>query len=194
MWDGIWIVGEYKKMERVVPMTSDLGKQIHSTIRWVPDFPQDGIHFADLTPVLVDPTIFNGIMHQMAEWAGDADIIAGLDARGFLIAAGVAALNNVGVLALRKAGKLPPPVYHVGYGLEYGEAALEIPAEGLDIEGKHIFVVDDVLATGGTSQAAFELIDIAGGVVTGFATILELADLGGRNNLPDLPIFSITTA
>lgn len=194
MWDGIWIVGEYKKMERVVPMTSDLGKQIHSTIRWVPDFPQDGIHFADLTPVLVDPTIFNGIMHQMAEWAGDADIIAGLDARGFLIAAGVAALNNVGVLALRKAGKLPPPVYHVDYGLEYGEAALEIPAEGLDIEGKHIFVVDDVLATGGTSQAAFELIDIAGGVVTGFATILELADLGGRNNLPDLPIFSITTA
>lgn len=127
-------------------MTSDLGKQIHSTIRWVPDFPQDGIHFADLTPVLVDPTIFNGIMHQMAEWAGDADIIAGLDARGFLIAAGVAALNNVGVLALRKAGKLPPPVYHVDYGLEYGEAALEIPAEGLDIEGKHIFVVDDVLA------------------------------------------------
>ena len=98
-------------------MTSDLGKQIHSTIRWVPDFPQDGIHFADLTPVLVDPTIFNGIMHQMAEWAGDADIIAGLDARGFLIAAGVAALNNVGVLALRKAGKLPPPVYHVDYGL-----------------------------------------------------------------------------
>jgi len=194
VWDGIWIVGEYKKMERVVPMTSDLGKQIHSTIRWVPDFPQDGIHFADLTPVLVDPTIFNGIMHQMAEWAGDADIIAGLDARGFLIAAGVAALNNVGVLALRKAGKLPPPVYHVDYGLEYGEAALEIPAEGLDIEGKHIFVVDDVLATGGTSQAAFELIDIAGGVVTGFATILELADLGGRNNLPDLPIFSITTA
>ena len=181
-------------MERVVPMTSDLGKQIHSTIRWVPDFPQDGIHFADLTPVLVDPTIFNGIMHQMAEWAGDADIIAGLDARGFLIAAGVAALNNVGVLALRKAGKLPTPVYHVDYGLEYGEAALEIPAEGLDIEGKHIFVVDDVLATGGTSQAAFELIDIAGGVVTGFATILELADLGGRNNLPDLPIFSITTA
>ena len=100
----------------------------------------------------------------------------------------------MGVLALRKAGKLPPPVYHVDYGLEYGEAALEIPAEGLDIEGKHIFVVDDVLATGGTSQAAFELIDIAGGVVTGFATILELADLGGRNNLPDLPIFSITTA
>lgn len=175
-------------------MGTTLAQSIQDNIRWVADFPEDGVHFADLTPVLADRQIFTGIMQQMAHWAEDVDIIAGLDARGFLISAGVAVLKDVGVLALRKAGKLPPPAYHVDYGLEYGEAALEIPAEGLDIRGKRIFIVDDVMATGGTSQAALRLIEKAGGVVTGFATILELTELNGRAKLGDLPVFSITTA
>ncbi|ALE18463.1 adenine phosphoribosyltransferase [Lawsonella clevelandensis] len=175
-------------------MGTTLAQRIQDNIRWVADFPEEGVHFADLTPVLADPQIFNGIMRQMSDWAGEVDIIAGLDARGFLISAGVAVLKDVGVLALRKAGKLPSPVHHVDYGLEYGEAALEIPAEGLDITGKRIFIVDDVMATGGTSQAALELIEQAGGVVTGFATILELTELNGRSKLADLPVFSITTA
>lgn len=162
--------------------------------RWVQDFPVEGVNFADLSPVLADATSFHVIIDMVAHWAGNADLIAGLDARGFLIAAGAAIKNETGVLAVRKRGKLPPPVHSVAYDLEYGTAALEIPAQGIELEGKRVFIADDVLATGGTAKAAVSLIREAGGEVVGFATILELEELAGRAQLPGIPVFSVATA
>ncbi|WQD12282.1 MAG: hypothetical protein U1U88_000134 [Lawsonella clevelandensis] len=119
-------------------MATTLAQSIHDSIRWVADFPQKTFILLTSLRVLADPQIFNGIMRQMADSAEDVDIIAGLDARGFLISAGVAVLKDVGVLALRKAGKLPPPVHHVDYGLDTGEAALEIPAEGFGYHPENV--------------------------------------------------------
>lgn len=162
--------------------------------RWVKNFPAEGIHFADLTPVLADAEAFNSIIKLVSQWAEGADVVAGLDARGFLIASGVASNNGVGVLAVRKSGKLPPPVHSVEYELEYGTAALEIPAEGIDLADKKVFIADEVLATGGTAKAAVDLLKQAGAEITGFATILELEELAGRAQLSDVPVFSVATA
>ena len=175
-------------------MTHQASDSVKEKTRWVKNFPVDGVHFADLTPVLADAVAFNKIIELVAKWSQGADVIARLDARGFLIASGAAVKNNVGVLAVRKSGKLPPPVYAVSYDLEYGDAALEIPAAGIDLKGKKVFIADDVLATGGTARAAVSLIKQAGGEVVGFGAILELDALGGRTLLSDLPVFSVATA
>lgn len=175
-------------------MAQQAKDSVEEKTRWVKDFPVEGVHFADLTPVLADASAFNQIIDLVANWSEEADVIAGLDARGFLIASGAAVKNKVGVLAVRKSGKLPPPVYSVEYDLEYGKAALEIPATGVDISGKKVFIADDVLATGGTAKAAVSLIEQAGGEVVGFGAILELDELGGRKQLSGLPVFSVATA
>jgi adenine phosphoribosyltransferase len=164
---------------------------ITSLIRQVPDFPEAGIQFKDLTPLFADPRGLAAVTDALADVAAGADLIAGIDARGFLIGGAVAARLGTGVLAIRKGGKLPPPVRTEQYKLEYGTAALEIPADGIELAGRSVVVVDDVLATGGTLAAARRLIEQAGAAVTTAAVVIELTGLGGRDRLAPLPVHSL---
>lgn len=159
-------------------------------IRFVQDFPEEGVLFQDLTPVLADSDALRAVIQEMAEASRKlgGDLIGGLDARGFLLGSAVAYEMGTGVLAIRKQGKLPPPVITQEYSTEYSTAALELPAEGMDIEGKRIVLIDDVLATGGTLAAAHDLIERAGGAVAGYVVVLEVEGLGGREKLGDAPV------
>lgn len=151
--------------------------------RRVDDFPVPGVCFKDLTPVLADPEGLDAVIAAMAEMCVGADYIAGIDARGFLLGGAIARELGIGVLAVRKGGKLPPPVISVDYQLEYGSARLEMPASGIALNGRRVAVVDDVLATGGTLRAAADLLTVAGARVCGMAVIMELVGLGGRERL-----------
>ena len=154
------------------------------------DFPEEGVLFEDLTPVLADSAALNIVIAEMATASRKlgADLVGGLDARGFLLGSAVAYELGTGILAIRKKGKLPPPVITQEYTTEYSSAALEIPADGMDIAGKRIVLVDDVLATGGTLVAAHDLIERAGGIVAGYVVVLEVEGLGGREKLGDAPL------
>lgn len=171
--------------------TSDISTLIASMMRQVPDFPEPGIQFKDLTPLLADARGLAAVTDALAESARGADLVAGIDARGFLLGAAVALRLGTGVLAIRKGGKLPPPVYSETYSLEYGTATLEIPADGIDITGRAVLIIDDVLATGGTAAAAVKLLEHAGATVTGAAVLLELTALRGRDVLTPLPVTSL---
>ncbi len=164
---------------------------IESLMREVPDFPEPGIQFKDLTPVLADARGLATVTDALAAVAEDADLVAGIDARGFLLGAAVATRLGTGVLAMRKGGKLPPPVYSETYQLEYGSATLEIPADGMELAGRRVLLIDDVLATGGTLAAAVALLRTSGATVSGAAVVLELAALGGRGKLPDVDVTSL---
>jgi adenine phosphoribosyltransferase len=172
---------------------SDISSLIASLTREVPDFPEPGIQFKDLTPLLADAKGLAAVTDALAEIARGADLVAGIDARGFLLGAAVAIKLQTGVLAVRKGGKLPPPVHSETYNLEYGTATLEIPADGIDLAGRSIMIIDDVLATGGTVAAAVGLLRHAGATVTGAAVVLELAALDGRDVLKPLPVSSLHT-
>lgn len=178
----------------------DAAAAVAAHTRHVPDFPEAGVVFADLTPVFADGAALAAVIDGLAA-AGRAgngaagrdagevtvDLVAGLDARGFLLGSGVALRLGVGVLAVRKAGKLPPPVLREEYTLEYGSAALEIPAEGIDLQGRRVLVVDDVLATGGTVSGAVALLRRAGAEVHRVSVVLELEAPGGRSRLAEMP-------
>ncbi|ODQ92075.1 adenine phosphoribosyltransferase [Mycolicibacterium flavescens] len=160
-------------------------------MRQVPDFPEPGIQFKDLTPLLADAHGLAAVTDALAGCAAGADLVAGIDARGFLLGAAVALRLGTGVLAIRKGGKLPPPVHSQTYELEYGTATLEIPADGLDLHGRRVLIIDDVLATGGTAAAAVRLLDDAGATVTGAAVLLELSALNGRAALGSMAVTSL---
>ena len=169
----------------------DIGAIIAGLTREVPDFPQPGVLFRDLTPVLADKHGFAAVTDALARAVEGADLIAGIDARGFLLGGAVAHRLGVGVLAIRKGGKLPPPVHSRSYALEYGTATLEIPVDAIDLTSCRIAVVDDVLATGGTLAAARDLLPTAGAEVTLAAVVIELTALGGRDLLTPLPVHSL---
>ncbi|TKV28037.1 adenine phosphoribosyltransferase [Arthrobacter sp. NamB2] len=159
----------------------------------VPDFPSPGIMFRDLTPVFADGLAFRSVVEALAEpYAGTFDAVAGVEARGFLLAAAVAYATGTGVVTVRKAGKLPRPVFRESYDLEYGQAALEIHRSDLP-SGARVLVLDDVLATGGTLGAACTLLEKAGAVVVGCGVVLELGDLGGRRTLAGRPVRALET-
>jgi len=176
---------------------TELADRIAALLRDVPDFPQPGIVFKDIAPLLADGAAFDAVIHGLADAAGDPgdariDVVAGIEARGFLIAGALARQLGCGVLPVRKAGKLPPPTVRRAYALEYGEAEIEVPL-GL-LEGKRVMLVDDVLATGGTLRAAAELLAQAGATVTGMAVILELGFLDGRAVVGDIaPLTALLT-
>lgn len=172
---------------------SDISRLIASLTREVPDFPEPGIQFKDLTPLLADAHGLDAVSDALADIARGADLVAGVDARGFLLGGAVAIKLGIGVLAVRKGGKLPPPVFGETYELEYGTATLEVPADGIELAGRAIVIIDDVLATGGTLAATAKLLRHAGANVTGAAVVLELPALGGRDVLEPLPVTSLHT-
>ncbi len=156
---------------------------VESLLTSISDFPEPGILFRDLTPVFADPTAFRAVIDELVSpFAGSFDAIAGIDARGFLLAGAAAYRSQVGVLAIRKKGKLPGAVLTETYDLEYGSAALELHPEQLST-GSRVLILDDVLATGGTIAASARLVERAGYQVAGVATVLELLELGGRARL-----------
>jgi adenine phosphoribosyltransferase len=172
-------------------MTSEISRLVASMVREVPDFPAPGVQFKDLTPLLADARGLAAVTDALAATATGVDLVAGIDARGFLLGAAVATKLGTGVLAVRKGGKLPPPVLAETYNLEYGTATLEIPADGIDISGRTVVIIDDVLATGGTLAAAARLLEGSGATVTGAAVVLELSGLGGRAAVRPLPVTSL---
>jgi adenine phosphoribosyltransferase len=159
----------------------------------VPDFPSPGIMFRDLTPVFSDASAFRTVVDAVAApFAGSFDAVAGVEARGFLLAAAVAYATGTGVVTVRKAGKLPRAVFRESYDLEYGQASLEIHQSDLPA-GARVLVLDDVLATGGTLVAACALLERAGAVVAGCGVVLELGDLGGRASLAGRHVAALET-
>lgn len=162
-------------------------------VRDVPDFPRPGILFKDLTPVFADGRALATVATELAACVGEADVVAGIEARGFLLGAAVALVAGVGVVPIRKAGKLPRVAGSRTYDLEYGTATLELPA-GTVTPGARVFVVDDVLATGGTAAATCALLTDAGAEVIGFGALLELTALPGREVLAPLPVHALLRA
>lgn len=161
-------------------------------IRDVPDFPQPGVLFRDLTPMLADPKALGALVYGLAAACPQAEVVAGIEARGFLLAAPVAYGCGVGVVPVRKAGKLPSVAAKVSYQLEYGTAELEL-AEGAIRPGQRVAVIDDVLATGGTAAATCQLVEQAGGVVAGVVVVLEIAALNGRAALEGYQVTALRT-
>ncbi|GAA1508255.1 adenine phosphoribosyltransferase [Agromyces terreus] len=158
---------------------------VESNLATIPDFPEPGVLFRDLTPVFADGPAFHALSEALVEpFAGRFDVLAGVEARGFLLAGAASALCGAGLLPIRKAGKLPRRVLREEYALEYGTAALEVH-EGELAPGTRVLIVDDVLATGGTVAAAARLVERAGWRVAGVSVAIELVDLGGRAALDD---------
>ncbi|MFS8203580.1 adenine phosphoribosyltransferase [Streptomyces sp. CWNU-52B] len=155
-----------------------------SRIRDVPDHPEPGVMFKDITPLLADPLAFTVLTDALAEISvrHGATKIVGLEARGFILGAPVAVRAGLGFIPVRKAGKLPGATLSQAYDLEYGSAEIEVHAEDL-APGDHVMIVDDVLATGGTAEASLRLIRRAGASVAGVAVLMELGFLGGRARL-----------
>jgi adenine phosphoribosyltransferase len=164
-------------------MTPELDRAL-GLVRSVPDFPQPGILFWDLTPLFADADAMHAVANGIYEAHDEAetDVVVAIDARGFLFGAWFGATYRYGVVPVRKAGKLPVVGHRVEYDLEYGTAALELPA-GVIEPGQGVLVVDDVLATGGTAAAACELVESAGAKVTGVCVVIEIAALAGRERL-----------
>jgi adenine phosphoribosyltransferase len=151
-----------------------------SLIAVIPDYPQPGILFRDIMPLLADAAALRATVEALiAPFAGQYDVVAGIEARGFLLAGAAAMVEGVGLIPIRKAGKLPRPAASVSYALEYGTA--EIEAHDDLPHGARVLLLDDVLATGGTIAAARELVERLGGSVAGTAILLELDGLGGRD-------------
>ncbi len=165
---------------------------LRAKVRDVPDFPQPGVVFKDITPLLADVDAFRFTVDAIADhFAGQTiDKVLGIEARGFIAAAPVAYRFGAGFVPVRKAGKLPGPVEAQGYQLEYGTDHLEIHSDGLK-PGDHVLVVDDVLATGGTVEAIAGLVEGLGGQIVGVEFIIELTFLGGRERLSKYDLYAL---
>lgn len=165
---------------------------LSSLIRDVPDFPQPGVLFKDISPVLSDPAGLLAVINALTALARESGAIkvAGIEARGFLLAAPVGIQAGIGVIPVRKAGKLPGATHHIDYALEYGTATLEIQTDAVK-PGERVLILDDVLATGGTALAAATLLREAGAVVTGLGVLLEIAALGGRRLLSSVDVHTL---
>ena len=171
---------------------SDLAERVAARVRDVPDFPGPGILFKDLTPLLADGPLFAEVGRAIAEQHADSgfDVVAGVEARGFLFAAAVAVASGTGVVPVRKAGKLPWRTISAAYALEYGEAVVEVHEDAF-AGPRRVLLVDDVLATGGTLAAAADLVLRAGGELAGVSVVLELPALGGRERLGALDVHAV---
>ncbi len=150
-----------------------------SLIRDIPDYPKPGILFKDITPLLANPSAYSTVIKALASRIDDVDVIAGIEARGFIFAAAIALEKNAGFVPFRKSGKLPFQTIGAKYGLEYGEDQIEVHVDAFS-NGKSVVIVDDVLATGGTITAALDLAERSGAVVKSVQVLFEISGLGGR--------------
>ena len=175
--------------------TDSLADRLARTLRDVPDFPKPGIVFKDITPVLGNATLFAEVTAAMAAPFRDERIthVAGIESRGFILAAPVAQALGAGFIPIRKPGKLPWRSVGKSYALEYGTDTLEMHADAFT-KGSRILLVDDVLATGGTAAASAELIEDVGGIVVGCSFLLEIASLRGAQRLRDRPLRFLLSA
>jgi len=161
----------------------------YSLIKDVNDFPKPGIIFKDITPVLLDDRAFSSVLDDFSGHLNGANKIAGIESRGFIFAAALAAKNDIGLVLMRKPGKLPRDTHSVSYELEYGSDSLHVHSDSIH-KTDSVFIVDDVLATGGTMWAAAELVKMAGAHLTNCAVFLEIEFLKGRDKLPKVPLYS----
>jgi adenine phosphoribosyltransferase len=171
---------------------SDL--DLKASVRDVPDFPQPGIVFKDVMPLIADPEALRTSIDQLAEWARprSPDIILGAEARGFIFGGALAYALGCGFVPARKPGKLPWTTIEATYDLEYGTDTLEIHADALG-EGSRVVVLDDVLATGGTARAKIDLVERLGGIVVGALFVIELEFLHGRDRLEGYDVHALIT-
>jgi len=172
--------------------TRDLTSLIAGRIRDVPDYPQAGVVFKDITPLLADGDAFRTVIEVLAVTYGPVEKVAGIEARGFILAAPVAARLGAGFVPIRKKGKLPGTTFAQDYQLEYGTATIEVLTDAFD-PGDRVLVIDDVLATGGTARATADLVRRAGARVAGISVLLELSFLHGRAKLADVPVTALIT-
>jgi adenine phosphoribosyltransferase len=161
-------------------------------VRDVPDFPQPGVVFKDITPLLADVVAFSSVIDLIvvAFGRGNMDKVGGIEARGFILASPVAYHAGAGFFPIRKQGKLPGDTVSESYALEYGDATLEVHSDAV-VPGDRVLIVDDVIATGGTAVAAAQLVERLGGTVAGIACLIELEFLGGRKKLDGYDLFSL---
>jgi adenine phosphoribosyltransferase len=161
-------------------------------IRDIPDFPKEGILFKDITPLLKDREVFKKAIDTMADNYNDIEIdyVVGIEARGFIIGTPLAYALNKGFIPIRKPGKLPYDKISASYDLEYGSNELEIHTDAIS-EGDNILLVDDLLATGGTTKASVDLIEKLGGNIVSIAFLLELVELNGREEIEDYDIYTL---
>lgn len=168
--------------------------ELTSLIRDIPDFPQPGITFRDITPLLNNSAGLRYTIDSLTQKCKKADLIpdhiVGMESRGFIFATPLAYQLNAGFVPVRKPGKLPAKVHSVEYDLEYGTDKLEIHQDAI-APGAKVLIVDDLIATGGTAKATAELLERLGVDVLGFAFVIELTALGGRDKLPNLPIINL---
>jgi adenine phosphoribosyltransferase len=163
---------------------------LRARIRDVPDYPQPGIVFKDITPLLADGPAFAAVVDALADGNEGVTKVAGIEARGFILAAPVAYVLGAGFVPVRKQGKLPAETHSQSYDLEYGEATLEVHTDVFG-PGDRVLIVDDVLATGGTAAATAELVRRTGAEVAGIDVLLEIGFLAGRAKLPGLDVRSL---
>ena len=165
---------------------------LKSYIREIPDFPTPGVLFRDITPLLKDPSAFTHAVDRLADYCAERslDVVVGIEARGFLLAAPLAYRLGKPLVPVRKQGKLPFDTHKVTYALEYGDDAVEIHKDAI-IAGHRVVIVDDLLATGGTMAAATRLVEETGGDVAGLAVLVELSGLRGRARLDGYDVLSL---
>jgi adenine phosphoribosyltransferase len=173
-------------------MPSEALKRLYDSIRDVPDFPEPGIVFKDITPLLLDPELLELAIESMAERVREIEIdrVVGIESRGFIFGAPLAMKLGAGLVLARKAGKLPWKTRRVEYALEYGTDVIEVHTDSIGA-GQRVLVVDDLLATGGTASAVARIVSDAGAELVGFSFLIELAFLNGRDKLLDSPVFSL---
>lgn len=161
-------------------------------VREVPDWPEPGVGFKDVSPLLRDPDALAQTISQLADWTRERrpDFVLGAEARGFILGAAIASQVPCGFVPARRPGKLPPETVSATYALEYGQNALELNADAIG-DGARVVIHDDVLATGGTVEAIGGLVEQLGGEVVGVNFIIELTFLGGRDRLTKYPLHSL---
>jgi adenine phosphoribosyltransferase len=170
------------------------GIDLTTRVREVPDFPESGVGFKDISPLLFDPEALQQAVRELADWTRKrgADLVLGAEARGFWLGAAIAVEAGCGFVAARRPGKLPPETVSATYALEYGKNTLEVAADAIS-GGARVVIHDDVLATGGTVEAIAGLVEQLGGTVVGVNFVIELSFLGGRERLTGYDLFSLIT-
>ncbi len=174
------------------PRDDHLRALITARVRDIPDYPQPGVVFKDITPLLADGAAFGAVVGALASGHGRVDKVAGIEARGFILAAPVACRLGAGFVPVRKKGKLPAATYTQDYQLEYGTAAVEVHTDAFT-PGDRVLIVDDVLATGGTARATADLVQRAGAQVASITVLLELSFLSGRSAVSGLGFRALVT-